>query len=394
MTDSRYDVIVVGGGIHGAGVAQAAAARGYSVLLLEQSGIASTTSSKSSKLIHGGLRYLETLQFSLVRECLRERDMLLANAPELVKLVPFYIPVYRQTARRSWKITTGLTLYRLLNGWSQESRFSRLAQRQWQELAGLRQQDLQCVFQYYDAQTDDAALTKAVLQSAQQLGAHVKVPARLAQAEIHDQGCILSVAEHDRTSTYECRVLINAAGPWVNRVLQHCRPSPATLDIEYVQGTHIVLPDAPMGGVFYLEALQDQRAIFVMPWKQHTLIGTTETVYRGAAEDVKPLEPEIQYLLETYQHYFPGGTADRDSIIDSFAGLRVLPASAGSSFSRSRDTRLLTDNTNSPHLISVYGGKLTAYRSTAQRVIQLVGRSLPARKARADTRTLPLVPAD
>jgi glycerol-3-phosphate dehydrogenase len=124
------------------------------------------------------------------------------------------------------------------------------------------------------------------------------------------------------------------------------------------------------------------------------LIGTTETVYRGAAEDVKPLEPEIQYLLETYQHYFPGGTADRDSIIDSFAGLRVLPASAGSSFSRSRDTRLLTDNTNSPHLISVYGGKLTAYRSTAQRVIQLVGRSLPARKARADTRTLPLVPAD
>jgi glycerol-3-phosphate dehydrogenase len=394
MTDSRYDVIVVGGGIHGAGVAQAAVAHGYSVLLLEQSDIASSTSSKSSKLIHGGLRYLESFQFTLVRECLRERDILLANAPDLVKLVPFYIPVYRQTVRRPWKITAGLTLYRLLNGWRPESRFNRLPPRQWQELGGLRQQDLQCVFQYYDAQTDDVALTKAVLRSAQQLGAQVKVPATLEQIELHDQGCTLSVSEHNQTTTYECRVLVNAAGPWVNRVLQHCRPVPAVLDIEYVQGTHIVLPDAPLAGVFYLEALQDQRAIFVMPWKQHTLIGTTETVYRGAAEDVKPLEPEIQYLLETYHHYFPAGTADKESLIDTFAGLRVLPASAGSPFSRSRDTRLQTDNTASPHLISIYGGKLTAYRSTAQRVIQLAGRGLPARKPRADTRTLPLEPAD
>ena len=392
MTESYYDVVVVGGGIHGVGVAQAAAANGYTVLLLEQSAIGACTSSKSSKLIHGGLRYLESFQFGLVKECLRERAILLANAPELVKLVPFYIPVYKETLRRPWKIKTGLWLYRMLDGLRDESRFRTVAQDQWTKLTGLRQQNLQCVFQYYDAQTDDLELTRAVLHSAQQLGAEALVPARLVHAEIEKHGCVLSVSHNDLELSYQCAVLVNAAGPWVNEVLKNCKPTYPGLDIEYVQGTHIVVGEPAKTGVFYLEALQDRRAIFVIPWKNQTMIGTTETVFTGDPREVKPQQHEISYLRETYNYYFPGAAAGNNNIVDAFAGLRVLPSSANAPFSRSRDTRLLADNEQSPRLISMYGGKLTAYRSTAERVMQLAGRGLPDRKQRAQTRSLPLKP--
>lgn len=394
MTESYYDVVVVGGGIQGVGVAQAAAAGGYSVLLLEQSAIGAYTSSRSSKLIHGGLRYLESFQFALVKECLQERAILLANAPQLVKLVPFYIPIYRQTRRRPWKIRTGLWLYRALDAMHHASRFNVLARDQWNTLKGLRQADLQCVFQYYDAQTDDLALTRAVLQSAQQLGAETLLPARLVAASIHKQGCELSVRHLDRELVFRCGVLVNAAGPWVNEVLHLCQPTPAALAIEYVQGTHIVLAQPAMTGVFYLEARQDRRAIFVIPWKNQTLIGTTETLYRGDPGQVKPQQQEIDYLLETFAYYFPAAGASDRHIVDAFTGLRVLPSSADAPFSRSRDTRLLADNGRAPRFISLYGGKLTAYRSTAEKVLQLAARSLPRRERIASTRTLPLTPVD
>jgi glycerol-3-phosphate dehydrogenase len=346
-------------------------------------------------LIHGGLRYLESFQVGLVRECLRERAILLSNAPELVRLVPFYIPVYQNTVRRPWKIKAGLALYRLLDNWRSESRFTAMPPQQWRELTGLRQQGLQAVFQYYDAQTDDVALTKAVLHSAQQLEAEVLVPAEMKSAEIHARGCTVQVVYQGQSLSCECKVLVNAAGPWVNQVLGHCQPASTMLDIEYVQGTHIILHEPDREGVFYIEALQDQRAIFVMPWYGNTLIGTTETVYHGDLNNVRPLDQELSYLLETYNYYFPvqGGTDDR-KIIDAYAGVRVLPKSDGKPFGRSRDTRLLSNNEKLPRMITLYGGKLTAYRSTAERVMKLAQRSLPARRPRADTRTLPLVPVD
>jgi len=169
MTD--VDIVVVGAGIQGAGVAQAAAAAGYSVLLLEQTGIASGTSSRSSKLIHGGLRYLESGQFRLVRECLRERALLLRNAPSFVRLAPHYIPVYRETRRRPLLLRAGLSLYAVLGGLHPEVRFRQLPRSAWSDLDGLNQDGLQAVFRYFDAQTDDAALTRAVVSSAQSLGA-------------------------------------------------------------------------------------------------------------------------------------------------------------------------------------------------------------------------------
>ena len=185
MTET-YDVVVIGGGIHGAGIAQAASARGFSVMVLEQTGIASGTSSRSSKLIHGGLRYLESRQFSLVRECLRERTLLLELAPQLIELKPFYIPVYQDTTRRPWLLHAGLSLYAVLGGLHPATRFRRVPQNQWKNLDGLDTAHLEAVFQYNDAQTDDAALTRAVMRSAQRMGAQLKVSATFTGARLGD----------------------------------------------------------------------------------------------------------------------------------------------------------------------------------------------------------------
>ena len=174
--NDHFDVVIIGGGIHGAGVAQAAACDGYSVRVLEQTGLASATSGNSSKLIHGGLRYLEGLHFSLVRESLRERALLLKIAPQLVHLQSFKIPIYPETSRRPLTIRAGLGLYALLGGLHPENRFRTLRPGEWEHLDGLKTKRLQAVYRYYDAQTDDAALTRAVMQSAMDLGANLGCP--------------------------------------------------------------------------------------------------------------------------------------------------------------------------------------------------------------------------
>src|SRR5580658_10137849 len=180
----EYDVIVVGGGIHGAGVLQAAAAAGHSALLIEKRALASGTSSRSSKLIHGGLRYLESGQFALVRESLHERAVHLRIAPELVQLRPFFIPVYKETRRRPWELKLGLWLYALLGGFDASTRFGRVPKSEWPRLDGLRMRDLDAVIRYYDAQTDDAQLTRAVVESARALGGEIAVPARFVGATL------------------------------------------------------------------------------------------------------------------------------------------------------------------------------------------------------------------
>src|SRR5450631_2720756 len=184
----QYDVVVVGGGIHGAGVLQAAAAAGHSALLIERLGLASGTSSRSSKLIHGGLRYLESGQFSLVRESLRERAILLRIAAELVELKPFFIPVYRDTRRRPWQLKIGLWIYALLGGFGASTRFGAVPKAEWPALDGLDTHDLDAVIRYHDAQTDDALLTRAVVQSALSLGAEIAMPAGFTSANLTDDG--------------------------------------------------------------------------------------------------------------------------------------------------------------------------------------------------------------
>ena len=393
-----YDLVIIGGGIHGVGVAQAASAKGLSVMVLEQTDIASGTSSRSSKLIHGGLRYLESGEFSLVSECLHERALLLKLAPDLVELKPFYIPVYRHTTRRPWILHVGLSLYALQGGLSPAARFCRVSQKLWKKLDGLDTAQLEAVFQYNDAQTDDAALTRAVMRSAQQMGALFKIPATFTGARLGQLGKHTNIIEYwhnDEAKTCTAGVLVNAAGPWVQQVLGRITPAPSQLKVDLVQGTHIVVPGTLTQGVYYVEA-QDKRAVFIMPWRENTLVGTTESTYQGDPKDVRPLQHQQDYLMKTLINYFPRYRSEQH-ILSAIAGLRVLPSREGQNSrgassinTRSRETILHTGRQDPPCLLTIYGGKLTTYRLTAERVMARVIRLLPVRKVVADTRGLKL----
>ncbi|MGO9039912.1 MAG: glycerol-3-phosphate dehydrogenase/oxidase [Steroidobacteraceae bacterium] len=387
----EYDVIVVGGGIHGAGVLQAAAAAGHSGLLIEKHAIASGTSSRSSKLIHGGLRYLESGQFALVRESLHERAVLLRIASGLVELKPFFIPVYADTRRRPWQLKLGLSVYALLGGFDPSTRFGVVPKRDWPQLDGLETRNLETVIRYYDAQTDDAELTRAVIDSARSLGGELAMPASFTAASLDDEGVTVTF-ECDGAST-QCRalVLVNAAGPWAPSVARAIRPAIAVPDVDLVQGTHIVLPMQLARGIYYVESPSDGRAVFVMPWQGSTLIGTTETPYHGEPDRVQPLPEEEEYLLAVARRYFPALSAvTRADILRRFAGLRVLPAASQAAFDRSRESIFTADRDPYPRVVGIYGGKLTGWRAAAAHVLERITPSLGAKPRRAATDQLPL----
>ncbi len=388
MADEAFDVVVVGAGIQGAGIAQAAAARGHSVLVLEREDIACATSSRSSKLIHGGLRYLEGGQFGLVRESLRERALMLRLAPSLVRMVPFHIPVHDDTRRRPWQLRAGLSLYALLAGLGPTSGFRSLPRSDWDRLDGLDTRGLRAVFRYHDAQTDDRALTRAVIDSARALGAEVRLPATFHGMTLDADGGIVDYIAAGQARQCRARVLVNAAGPWVNDILATIRPRVPALAIERVQGTHLVLDARLTQGIYYMEAPRDQRAVFAMPWQGRLLLGTTETPFHGDPATVTPLAQERDYLLECLTRHFPGHA--RAPVVDAFAGLRVLPAGRGAAFDRPRETMFGTDRVQRPRVLTICGGKLTTWRATADKALQRLAPSLPTRTAVTTTDTLPL----
>ncbi|RUM94484.1 MAG: hypothetical protein DSZ28_02925 [Thiothrix sp.] len=385
--NETYDIVVIGGGIHGVGVGQAAAASGLTVCVLEKSnGLAYGTSSRSSKLIHGGLRYLETGQLPLVYECLRERRYLLKNAPGLVKLQPFFIPIYDNSSRNPLMIRLGLTLYALLGKLTADTRFRKLKKNEWDSIPGLKHEGLQAIFQFYDGQTDDAALTRAVMQSAEGLGAKLHLNAEVQNIEIDSNGCSMAYLKNGEKNHCHAKVIVNAAGPWAHKVAAGITPQQSTPEIELVAGTHIVLQKLPIPGIIYAESPVDNRPIFIMPWKGHTLVGTTERRYHGNPDDIKPSAEEIDYLLKSVAHYFPAQTQLREQLKASFAGCRVLPASEGNANRKPRETSLIMDDPKRPKILSIYGGKLTAYRATAEQVMKklspVFGTSCRARTTR------------
>lgn len=387
-----YDIAIIGGGIHGAGVAQAAAAAGYSVICLEQNDIGSGTSSRSSKLIHGGLRYLETGQFSLVKECLKDRNSLLELAPNLVKLVPFYIPVYKNSKRSSLTIRAGLMLYALLGKLGTRFMFSRFSVKDWDNPDLLIEKNLVSVFQYWDAQTDDRALTRSVMHSAKNLGAIILNFSQFTSASLENDVCTIKFITDHQELSIESRIIINAAGSWANQVLNKITPQPDITPIELVQGTHILIDRVQTEGIYYMESPTDNRAVFSMPWKNKTLVGTTEKKFEGDPENVTPSDQEVDYLIAIYNNYFPSRKINRQDVIESFAGLRVLLKSERSVFSRSRDTYFATYPVQQPKVLSIYGGKLTAYQTTADKVIKIINQALPKRKKVANPRKIRLQP--
>ena len=387
MIADKYDVAVIGGGIHGVGVAQAAAAAGYKVILFEQKSLAYGTSSRSSKLIHGGLRYLESFEIGLVRESLRERELLIKLAPDLVHRQDFYIPVYNTTKRAAWMMRAGLSMYSILAGMGKSVRFESVPRKHWDNMDGITTEGLKKVFRYSDGQTDDALLTRSVMQSAESLGAELVCPATVSRIKIGKASCQIEFEHNQESRSIEALAIVNAAGPWANRVLEKVTPKQKLMPVDNVQGTHLELPGTVEKGCYYIEMPQDGRAVFVMPWKGRTLLGTTEHVYDGAAENVKPLDQEVDYLLEGYQRYFPNRERE---VLHSWAGLRVLPAAEGAAFKRSRETQLPVDNSQTPRLLSIFGGKLTGYRATALKVMKKLEATLPNATRIGDTAELPL----
>ena len=387
MTD--VDVCVIGGGIQGCGVAQAAAAAGCKTILLEQSALASATSRRSSKLIHGGLRYLESGQFALVAKSLAERERLLRNAPELVRRVPFYIPIYKHTRRRPWQVALGLGLYAILGRLQPGACYRTLEHHKWSQLNGLKQDGLQAVYQYWDAQTDDFQLTRAVMYSAMQLGAQLLCPARFVAAQRIADRYQIDYLQGEVQASLTSRVLINAAGPWVGDVHKRLASRVSLPDFDLVQGAHLILKQSAPSGVYYVESPSDQRAVFIMPWHGQTLIGTTETVVSGDPAKVQPTEHEIHYLRNIARFYFPHND---DSVLDQFAGVRVLPKSARGVFHRPRDTHLFSHSAL-PGYMTLIGGKLTAYRVTAQKVMRELRPYLALQHPILDTREITLCKA-
>lgn len=349
-----HDVIVVGGGILGAGIIQAAAARGFSVLGLESRGIAAATSSRSSKLIHGGLRYLETGQLSLVRESLRERRILRRIAPELVTLVPFHIPIPNDARRGPWKIRAGLSLYAVLGDLRSANRFRSVPREEWKGLDGLRTDDLRAVYQYLDGQTDDAALTRAVVASAESLGAEFICPGELVRAECTGGLHHVTFRRGDQEARAAAPALVLATGPWTNEARARCHPVPPPLPLDLVQGSHLELPGRLERGIYYVEAPGDHRPVFVIPWRDRTLVGTTETS-REAPDQCAPTDAEVDYLLAAVAHRFP----DRDrTVLDCWSGLRVLERAEGTANRRSREVivdRIVEEGTV---LLTVAGGQI------------------------------------
>ncbi len=376
-----YDLVIIGGGISGAGVAQAAAAAGYTVLLLEKDDFGSQTSSSSSKLIHGGLRYLESGQIGLVRESLQQRRALLRLAPDLVKPIPFFIPVYKNSRRGRWTLMIGLSVYSILAGFERLARFRLVPKSQWSRLIGLKKNGLKAVFQYWDAQTDDNLLTKAVVRSAESLGVIALCPARFIGAEKDENNEYrVSYSYNGETKICHSRSIIDAAGPWVNGVAKNILPVFEMQAIDWVQGAHIIINQAAPRRVYYLESIFDNRVVFVMPWYGKTMIGTTETVVTDINKKVTPTDEEINYLLMIYQHYFPDNTTD---IVSSFAGIRVLPHSGKSAFNRSRESQLWSPDDH-PNLRVIYGGKLTTFRAVAKELVNWIQSRIGKRKPIAD----------
>lgn len=389
---SSFDIAIIGGGISGVGIAQYAAAAGYSTLLIEKGEIGGQTSANSSKLIHGGLRYLESGQVNLVRKSLLERRNLLDLAPSLVKPVPFYIPVYQDSQRNPLTIRAGLSLYALLSEFDPLGRFVSIPAVHWHRFNGLKLTGLKAVFQYWDAQTDDKLLTQAVARSAQALGAQIYTEAEFLQLNHLREHIELSFRHCGQVQQIDAKLVINAAGPWVNQVLANVEPPLAGVEIDWVQGAHLLLDLPAPEGILYLESCFDKRVIFVMPWYGQMLIGTTETVLTSIDTPPKVTESETQYLLGIYRHYFPLSPSIEElkaKIVQTYCGVRVLPKQASSAFERPRDT-LMQTSVSHPRLLSLYGGKLTTFRSTSAEVIEWIEQKLGKRPPIADVDSLRL----
>lgn len=376
MTTQSVDALIIGGGIHGAAVARDAAGRGLKVMLAEKGDYASATSSTSSKLIHGGLRYLEQLELKLVRESLVERAGLLKTAPHLVFPLRFLLPIYGWQKRPAFLMHAGLALYDLLSIGDGLPASGRLSAGDIAKLPRLRQENLRSVMHYHDCQTDDARLVLAVLLDARARSADIANRRAVAAIEPLADGYGIELDECGLKRRVDARFVVNAAGPFVAEVDALSRIAPPPRPLKLVRGSHIVLrmPEPSDPDAYTLQDAED-RVIFVMPWfdERFLLIGTTEVPERGDPAAAACSPEEQDYLLEAYNRYFAGasGPATIRDVVWSFAGVRALQDTGDKKPSRlTRRSALATITNGAGGFVSLYGGKLTTHRVLAEHVLE------------------------
>ena len=383
-TAGTVDLLIIGGGINGAGIARDAAGRGLKVALVEQSDLASATSSASTKLIHGGLRYLEFFEFRLVREALIERERLLHIAPHIIRPMQFILP-HVPELRPRWQMRLGLFFYDHIGGRKllPASRSVRLANGQY----GALRAGLDHGFAYSDCWVDDARLVVLNAMDAAQRGASIHTRTRFLSAEV--DGAQWRVHCQDvlskETFQWRARALVNAAGPWVQKVLQEIPQAAVSAHVRLVKGSHIVVPRLFQGEHAFMLQNPDGRIVFAIPYQdQFTLVGTTDVPFDGDAGHVRISEDEVRYLCQTVNSYFRHGITPAD-VKWSYAGVRPLSDDESENASKvTRDYRLelAETGTEGPALLTVFGGKITTYRRLAEAALEKLQPYLQIRDGR------------
>ena len=385
------DLVVIGGGVNGAGIARDAAGRGLSVILCEKDDLAQGTSSRSGKLIHGGLRYLEYYEFRLVREALIEREVLLAAAPHIVWPMRFVLP-HSPEQRPAWLVRLGLFLYDHLGGRKRLPGCRNIDLARDPEGLPIRGEYTRA-FEYSDCWVDDARLVSLNALDAHERGASVMTRTAATSARrAGGQWEVEFTAADGARSKVQARAIANAAGPWVESVINGVAGSNSPRRVRLVKGSHIIVRKFWEGPQAYLFQNDDKRVIFVNPYEGGmALIGTTDIPYEGRADDVAIEEREVAYLLAAVNRYLKTPIA-RDQVIHSFSGVRPLyDDNAENPSAVTRD--YVFDVAGEPPMLSVFGGKITTYRKLAEHALDKLQPFFPAMKA-PWTATAPLPGGD
>ncbi|MBF2008135.1 MAG: glycerol-3-phosphate dehydrogenase [Chlorogloeopsis fritschii C42_A2020_084] len=408
ISNNAYDLVIIGGGINGAGVVRDAALRGLKTLLIEKNDFSSGSTSWSTRLIHGGLRYLETFEFSLVRESLQEREILLHIAPHLVKPLLLTIPIYRDRSRPYWKIQAGMFLYDILSFDKSLLSHRMLPKRKFQQLfPDLDAEGLCGGAQYYDCQVAYAErLCLENILSAQAAGATVLNYVQVKQ--LHQRGnridslscCDRFTGEEVKVKLSDRGVVVNTSGPWVDQILESITANGLTSSrseskkIGPTKGSHIIVdpfPGAPMTAL-YVEAKTDGRPFFIIPWLGRYLIGTTDKHFQGNLDRIKADNDEIDYLLNETNRVIPIAGLSRQDVKFTYSGVRPLPWEEGKQPGKITRKHIICDRTPAGimNLISLIGGKLTTYRQVAEEIVNAVYQKLGEKAPACSTQNQPL----
>ncbi len=362
--NEAYDVIILGAGINGLAAARALALEGKSVLVIEKRFIGTGASSHSSRLIHGGLRYLEHFEFALVKEALHDQKYLLDTYPELVRLRPFYLPLYEGSSRPVWMIRMGLWLYSFFarHGLKAEEvsrdRFLKM-------FAQIKGENLKAVFRYYDGKTDDLALTQTIATEARELGVEI-LEQREISSLIVDEVQVRVDLDGD---VFSAPLLINATGAWVDETNARFK-LPSRYRIEKLSGIHLVIDRVLVPEPLFLET-DSKRIFFIIPEADTTLIGTTERSEDRPIDDVKVNNEDIEYLLEKSNRYLKRSLTRKD-IKEVFIGVRPIIKSAKDPTKMSREYKLDLHKIGESRVLHIYGGKLTTFPSLAKQVVKKI----------------------